>query len=105
MSPVGLEELALAYLREPGAGALPGPARSRALPLETGHPSEVTGRLSTWCGRWAGAVMMVPAGPAVATLPRGHVLFPGDENLCLAHHVSGPILPATPCARQALGGH
>jgi ABC-2 type transport system ATP-binding protein len=25
--PVGLEELALAYLREPGAGALPGPAR------------------------------------------------------------------------------
>ena len=40
--PVGLEELALAYLREPGAGALPGPARSRALPRETGHPSEVT---------------------------------------------------------------
>jgi ABC-2 type transport system ATP-binding protein len=30
--PVGLEELALAYLREPGAGALPGPAR---------RPSEV----------------------------------------------------------------
>jgi ABC-2 type transport system ATP-binding protein len=27
--PVGLEELALAYLREPGAGALPGPARTR----------------------------------------------------------------------------
>ncbi len=26
--PVGLEELALAYLREPGAGALPSPARS-----------------------------------------------------------------------------
>ncbi len=40
--PVGLEELALAYLREPGAAALPGPARSRALPLETGQPSEVT---------------------------------------------------------------
>ena len=40
--PVGLEELALAYLREPGAAALPGPARSRALPLETGEPSEVT---------------------------------------------------------------
>jgi ABC-2 type transport system ATP-binding protein len=40
--PVGLEELAMAYLREPGAGALPGPARSRALPLETGHPAEVT---------------------------------------------------------------
>ena len=34
--PVGLEELALAYLREPGAAALPGPARDRALPLETG---------------------------------------------------------------------
>jgi ABC-2 type transport system ATP-binding protein len=27
--PVGLEELALAYLREPGAAALPGPARER----------------------------------------------------------------------------
>jgi ABC-2 type transport system ATP-binding protein len=40
--PVGLEELALAYLREPGAVALPGPARGRALPLETGQPSEVT---------------------------------------------------------------
>jgi ABC-2 type transport system ATP-binding protein len=35
--PVGLEELALAYLREPGAGALPGPARSRST-----QPSEVT---------------------------------------------------------------
>jgi ABC-2 type transport system ATP-binding protein len=40
--PVDLEELAMAYLREPGAGALPGPARGRTLPLETGHPSEVT---------------------------------------------------------------
>src|SRR5271166_387045 len=39
---VGLEELALAYLREPGAAALPGPARALALPLETGEPSEVT---------------------------------------------------------------
>jgi ABC-2 type transport system ATP-binding protein len=29
MHPVGLEELALAYLREPSAAALPGPARSR----------------------------------------------------------------------------
>ena len=35
--PVGLEELALAYLREPGAGALPGPARGRDT-----QPSEVT---------------------------------------------------------------
>ncbi len=35
--PVGLEELTLAYLREPGAGALPGPARSRNT-----QPSEVT---------------------------------------------------------------
>jgi ABC-2 type transport system ATP-binding protein len=34
--PVGLEELTLAYLREPGAGALPGPARSRNT-----QPSEV----------------------------------------------------------------
>src|SRR6266702_3142841 len=33
--PVGLEELALAYLREPDATALPGPARARALPRET----------------------------------------------------------------------
>jgi ABC-2 type transport system ATP-binding protein len=40
--PVGLEELALAYLREPDAAALPGPVRSRALRLETGEPSEVT---------------------------------------------------------------
>ncbi len=35
--PVGLEELALAYLREPGAAALPGPARGRLA-----VPSEVT---------------------------------------------------------------
>jgi ABC-2 type transport system ATP-binding protein len=35
--PVGLEELALAYLREPGAAALPGPARGRVA-----EPSEVT---------------------------------------------------------------
>jgi ABC-2 type transport system ATP-binding protein len=40
--PVSLEELALAYLREPGAAALPGPARSRTLRLESGEPSEVT---------------------------------------------------------------
>jgi ABC-2 type transport system ATP-binding protein len=40
--PVGLEELALAYLREPAATVLPGPAPGRALPLETGQPSEVT---------------------------------------------------------------
>jgi ABC-2 type transport system ATP-binding protein len=35
--PVSLEELTLAYLREPGAAALPGPARSR-----DAEPSEVT---------------------------------------------------------------
>jgi ABC-2 type transport system ATP-binding protein len=35
--PVGLEELVLAYLREPGATALPGPARSQDI-----QPSEVT---------------------------------------------------------------
>jgi ABC-2 type transport system ATP-binding protein len=35
--PVSLEELTLAYLREPGAAALPGPARTR-----DAEPSEVT---------------------------------------------------------------
>jgi ABC-2 type transport system ATP-binding protein len=40
--PVSLEELVLAYLRAPGAAALPGPALARALPLETGEPTEVT---------------------------------------------------------------
>jgi ABC-2 type transport system ATP-binding protein len=39
--PVSLEELTLAYLREPGAASLPGPARARTLPLETGEPTEV----------------------------------------------------------------
>jgi ABC-2 type transport system ATP-binding protein len=39
--PVDLEELTLAYLREPGAAALPGPARGRALRFETSEPSEV----------------------------------------------------------------
>jgi ABC-2 type transport system ATP-binding protein len=34
--PVGLEELALAYLREPGAAALPGPGRGRGA-----EPTEV----------------------------------------------------------------
>jgi ABC-2 type transport system ATP-binding protein len=34
--PVGLEELALAYLREPGAAALPGPGRNR-----TAEPTHV----------------------------------------------------------------
>ena len=44
--PVGLEELALAYLREPAAAVLPGSrpdrARRRALPSETGQRTEVT---------------------------------------------------------------
>jgi ABC-2 type transport system ATP-binding protein len=39
---VDLEELVMAYLREPGAAALPGPGRGRALLHETGEPSEVT---------------------------------------------------------------
>jgi ABC-2 type transport system ATP-binding protein len=38
--PVGLEELVLAYLREPGA-APGGAGRGQALPFETGRPSEV----------------------------------------------------------------
>ena len=40
--PVDVEELAMAYLREPGAAALSGPARGRALSAETDEPSEVT---------------------------------------------------------------
>jgi ABC-2 type transport system ATP-binding protein len=40
--PVGLEELALAYLREPGAAALPGPARARTLQPAGSESSEVT---------------------------------------------------------------
>ena len=42
--PVGLEELALAYLREPAAAALPGPDRAGRRPLrsETGRQTEVT---------------------------------------------------------------
>ena len=42
--PVGLEELALAYLRKPAAAALPGPDRARrpALPFETSQQTEVT---------------------------------------------------------------
>ena len=43
--PVGLEELALAYLREPAAAALPGGpdrARRRALSSETGRQTEVS---------------------------------------------------------------
>ncbi|HEX4397110.1 MAG TPA: ABC transporter ATP-binding protein [Trebonia sp.] len=41
---VGLEELALAYLREPAAAAAPGPdrARKRALRSETGQRTEAT---------------------------------------------------------------
>ena len=40
--PVSLEELTLAYLREPGTAALPGPVRGRPAPRESGQPSEVT---------------------------------------------------------------
>jgi ABC-2 type transport system ATP-binding protein len=40
--PADLEELALAYLREPGAAALPAPPRTLALPLEAGETTEVT---------------------------------------------------------------
>jgi hypothetical protein len=39
--PVGLEELALAYLRQAGAAALPGPHGGQALPLGNGETSEV----------------------------------------------------------------
>ncbi len=40
--PVSLEELALAYLREPRAAAQPGPVGGQGLPPGTGDPSEVT---------------------------------------------------------------
>ena len=40
--PVGLEELALAYLREPGAAALPGPAHAQTLQPAGSESSEVT---------------------------------------------------------------
>lgn len=40
--PVGLEELALAYLREPGAAALPGPGSGPAQRHETGQRSEAS---------------------------------------------------------------
>jgi ABC-2 type transport system ATP-binding protein len=39
--PVGLEELTLAYLRQPGPATAPGPARGRVLPFGTDQPSEV----------------------------------------------------------------
>jgi len=54
--PVGLEELALAYLREPGAAALPGPSRGRdAEPSEAdglGHLAPAPDRAG-WRGRGA----------------------------------------------------
>jgi ABC-2 type transport system ATP-binding protein len=40
--PVSLEQLALAYLREPGVSALPGRASGQLLPLGNGEPSEAT---------------------------------------------------------------
>jgi len=39
--PVGLEELAMAYLRQPGAAALPGPAFSQTPQAGPAEPSEV----------------------------------------------------------------
>jgi ABC-2 type transport system ATP-binding protein len=40
--PVGLEELVMAYLREPGAAALPGPARARGDHATNDHITGVT---------------------------------------------------------------
>jgi ABC-2 type transport system ATP-binding protein len=40
--PVGLEELVMAYLREPGAAMLPGPSRARDDHATSDHPAQVT---------------------------------------------------------------
>jgi ABC-2 type transport system ATP-binding protein len=40
--PVGLEELVMAYLREPGAAALPGPSRAQGDHATSDHPAQVT---------------------------------------------------------------
>jgi ABC-2 type transport system ATP-binding protein len=40
--PVGLEELVMAYLREPGAAALPGPSRAHDEHATSDHPAQVT---------------------------------------------------------------
>jgi ABC-2 type transport system ATP-binding protein len=40
--PVGLEELVMAYLREPGAAALPGPTRAQGDHATSDHPTQVT---------------------------------------------------------------
>ena len=40
--PVGLEELVMAYLREPGAAALPGPSRAHDDHATSDHPTQIT---------------------------------------------------------------
>ena len=40
--PVGLEELVMAYLREPGAAALPGPSQAQHDHATKDHPTQVT---------------------------------------------------------------
>jgi hypothetical protein len=100
--PVGLEELALGYLREPGAAALPGPARGRHA-----QPSQVTnygrgrrgqeawraggGRVRGWPAQCAGALRSetksqagaCPAGrgPALQGAGGSHAWSHADGNL------------------------
>ncbi len=41
------------------------------------------------------------AGPAVSTLPRGHVLFPGDESPCIAHQPAEQACPSWMTGRSS----
>ena len=68
--PVGLEELALAYLREPGAAALPGPARRRDAEAVGGDEMTVLTTLTVPARSGGGRQ---PAASAVAADGLGHL--------------------------------
>ena len=76
--PVGLQELALACLREPGAAALPGPARGRALPLQAGEPwRPSSGSRAAGCSRCRCCSSPRPSGWSAAAPPEP----PGSRGL------------------------